>query len=187
MGGAISKQIPTRKFTEKVATNVKSSASETRSQINNEREAETTARPLASMTRDRAIEVDGKDPHLLQNLSSIEQVMMPKTNIRYKQSNNMRVILNRRKAIKEQEESDDTQIGRNRLTIQDIHQLFENRKSAPQEWTIEILATHYNLEPSTVQTLLKHVNTVEGVWVDDLAKVKYQRKSNQRPDAAPIN
>ncbi|CAG8472012.1 478_t:CDS:2 [Ambispora leptoticha] len=194
MGGVISKQMATKKFPEKVATNVKSSASETHAKINNDpqiiKETKRTA-PLASMTRDQAIEDDGKDPHLLQKLSSIGQVTVPNTNIQYKQYDNMRLILNHRKAIKEQEGSDGTQIGRNRLTIQDIRQLFENRKSAPQEWTTEKLATHYNLDPPTVQVLLKHVNTytvidnaredqrVEGVWVDDLAKIKFRKEESQ--------
>ncbi len=53
--------------------------------------------------------------------------------------------------------------------------MIEQRKSSPEEFTAEKLSTQYNLDASTIEVLLKHINTFtltggvksRAVWVED--------------------
>ncbi|CAB4390225.1 unnamed protein product [Rhizophagus irregularis] len=161
MGAQGSKRI-SRKLPQNIVSNVESSAFETHSA-----NKETIIREL----RNKVTEDDGKDPHLLKNLFIIGQVNVPKEKEPFKQSDEMLKILRNRKADKEIE----GETPRNRIFVYELREMLEQRKKAPNEFTAEKLSTHYNLDTSTIETLLKHINTFtltggvksRAAWVED--------------------
>ncbi|CAG8634408.1 2466_t:CDS:2, partial [Acaulospora morrowiae] len=151
MGAQGSKQIQ-RKLPKHVVSEVKSSALEshlTRNSGNN-------LTHNVSTTRNEVIEEDGKDPHLLDNLTKIGQVTLPKDRLTFKQSEEISKIFRNRQA---ENTSNRETLPRNRVSVQDLRDMLNKRNSFPNEWTLEKLSSEYNLDPQTIQILLKHINT----------------------------
>ncbi|KAG9296579.1 hypothetical protein G9A89_015171 [Geosiphon pyriformis] len=201
MGAKISRSAA-RKFPEKVSNNVKSWVTEGRSfrlHENNfnkfqERIEAGTERQtvninqgkkpsLVSLSRDQAVEADGKDPDFLRKLSTIGQVNVLPSKTPFQQSDSMRAILKHRKSITEKEsEKEDV---KDRLTVGELRDLFELRKSAPNEWTAQKLALHFNMDPSTIELLFKYFNTYTivnsddggtiGTWIEDISEIPSPR------------
>ncbi|GBC05578.1 hypothetical protein RclHR1_00630025 [Rhizophagus clarus] len=160
MGAQSSKRI-SRKLPQNVVSNVESSAFETRS-----------ANKVSNETIIRDKENDGKDPHLLKNLLMIGQVKVPKEKEPFKQSDVMLKILRNREAFDKEIEGETT---KNRIFVYELREMLEQRKKAPNEFTAEKLSIQYNLDTSTTEALLKHMNTFtltggvksRAVWVED--------------------
>ncbi|CAG8718748.1 16783_t:CDS:2 [Racocetra fulgida] len=159
MGAQGSKQIQ-RKFPQHVTSEVKSSAAETHAKIQNQNTLDdvtiSSQKIIASATRNNAIEEDGKDPQLLNNLQEIGQVILPKVSIPYKQSDEMLEILKHRQ-IELNENKNVLQ--KNRISVDQLKEMLEKKNLDPSEWTPEKLASQYNLDVSTIKILLKHINT----------------------------
>ncbi|RHZ50273.1 hypothetical protein Glove_502g8 [Diversispora epigaea] len=152
MGAQGSKQIQ-RKLPQHVISEVKSSALETHSQVP---EPNSTSQ-LASTTRNKVIEKDGKDPQLLENLFKIGEVKLSRDNIKLIESDGMMKIVRGREAEKILNKGNT--IPKNRVTVQTLREILNQRIIAPGEWTFEKLSTHYNLDQETIKTLLKYINT----------------------------
>ncbi|CAG8503327.1 15436_t:CDS:2 [Cetraspora pellucida] len=158
MGARGSKQIQ-RKFPQH-ASEVKSSAAETHAKIQKQNTVDdaviSSHNIIASATRNKVIEEDGKDPHLLSNLQEIGQVTLPKVSIPFKQSDGILEILKHRQIeLKENENV----LQKNRISVNQLNEMLEKRNLDPNEWTPEKLASQYNLDVPTIKVLLKHINT----------------------------
>ncbi|CAG8487259.1 8959_t:CDS:2 [Diversispora eburnea] len=149
MGVQGSKQIQ-RKLPQHVVSEVKSSAleSHSHSQVS---EPNSTSQ-LASTTRNKVIEKDGKDPQLLENLFKIGEVKLSRDNIKLIESDEMMKIVRGREAEKILNEGNT--IPKNRVTVQTLREILNQRIIAPGEWTFEKISTHYNLDQETIKTFI---------------------------------
>ncbi|RIB06158.1 hypothetical protein C2G38_2047016 [Gigaspora rosea] len=159
MGARGSRQIQ-KKFPQHITSEVKSSAAEAHAKIQKQDTLDdsiiSSHKIIASATRNKSIEEDGKDPQLLNNLNEIGQVALPKVSIPFKQSDGMLEILKHRQTELKKNEN---VLQKNRVSVNQLKEMLEKRNSAPNEWTPEMLASQYNLDVPTIKILLKHINT----------------------------
>ncbi|CAH1764946.1 23492_t:CDS:2 [Entrophospora sp. SA101] len=110
--------------------------------------------------KDQAIGNDNENQQLLKNLYVIGEVKIPQNKIPFNKSNEMLKILKSRKGIIEEENKSRETGGKlkNRITVYDLRELFELRNLNSNQWTPEKLSEKYDLDVSTVDILLKHLN-----------------------------
>ncbi|KIO25588.1 hypothetical protein M407DRAFT_244040 [Tulasnella calospora MUT 4182] len=115
--------------------------------------------PRASETKTQEIYADGKDPHLLINLSRIGPVDVKHAAKSLETSNSIRKSV---EALRESEaEALAPSRTRNRLLVTELVDLLEERKTTSRE-KMEALAAKYGLDTQVFQTIAKHVNSPSG-------------------------
>ncbi|KAG8932123.1 hypothetical protein FRC01_000237 [Tulasnella sp. 417] len=119
----------------------------------------TATMPQASETKTQEIYADGKDPHLLVNLSRIGPVDVKHAAKSLETSNSIR------KSVEARKESEAEALApsrtRNRLLTNELVDLLEERKTTSRE-RMDTLAAKYGLDPRVFQAIAKHVNSPSG-------------------------
>jgi len=188
MGAQASKQVG-RKFPQQANPEILTQAPKASPSSTNHSEtveSATGAPYIADEYRSEAIEEDGKDPDLAKKLTEIGQVNIPELRTKYRTTDPMLQIIRRRNQVENAEEFDplvpSSQKAENRITIDDLYALLEQRKMLPADASDQHLkpfTEKYPLNQSTIQTLFKYVNNItpfevgndderqRGVWVDN--------------------
>ncbi|KAG2177571.1 hypothetical protein INT44_008083 [Umbelopsis vinacea] len=176
MGAQASKQVA-RKFPQQANPEIlsqvpKTSPSSTHSSSHLNSTPDTAY--VADDYKSEAIEEDGRDPDFAKKLNTIGQ------------SDSMLQIMRQRSQLEKAEDFDPlvpkSQKAENRITIDDLYSLLEQRKLLPASASsqeLQQLTSKYPLNQQTVQTLFKYVNNItpfdvgsederqRGVWVEN--------------------
>ncbi|KAG8943723.1 hypothetical protein FRC04_002555 [Tulasnella sp. 424] len=115
--------------------------------------------PRASETKTEEIYADGKDPHLLVNLSRIGPVDVKHAAQNLQTSNSIR------KSVEARRESEAEALApsrtRNRLLTTELVDLLEERKTTSRV-KMGALAAKYGLDTEVLETIARHVNSPSG-------------------------
>ncbi|KAF9500378.1 hypothetical protein BDN71DRAFT_1440406 [Pleurotus eryngii] len=112
--------------------------------------------PLASETRNEAIEKDAFDPHFLSNLSRMGQVKVDHHMQAVRPANDATQIFERQRA---EEEAFSSQHQTGRIDAYSLTDLLDARKSCTSPADIRQLAEKYRMDPSVVEELSRSVNS----------------------------
>ncbi|KAI8575103.1 hypothetical protein K450DRAFT_263275 [Umbelopsis ramanniana AG] len=146
---------------------------------------------VADDHKSEAIQEDGRDPDFAKKLNTIGQVNVPEFKTKYRPSDSMLQIMRQRSQVEKAEDFDPllpkSQKAENRITIDDLYSLLEQRKLLPANASnedLQQLTSKYPLNQQTVHTLFKYVNNItpfdvgsederqRGVWVENREGLK---------------
>ncbi|KAJ8699832.1 hypothetical protein PTI98_002913 [Pleurotus ostreatus] len=113
--------------------------------------------PLASETRNEAIEKYAFDPHFLSNLSRMGQVKVDHHMQAVQPANDATQIFERRRRAEEEAFSLQHQTGR--IDAYSLTDLLDARKSCTSAADLRQLAENYRMDPSVVEELSRSVNS----------------------------
>ncbi|KAL4067576.1 hypothetical protein V8B97DRAFT_2005426 [Scleroderma yunnanense] len=110
-----------------------------------------TGRPLASETKNEAVEADGKDPQFMAKLNMLGPVRVDHHTIQGTQPYCPRT--------QSETEVKDTQATRNHLLATALSEFLDARKSLTTIAELQSLAAQYHLDVDKIQTLCNHFNS----------------------------
>ncbi|KAF8590546.1 hypothetical protein K439DRAFT_1657317 [Ramaria rubella] len=145
--------------------------------------------PIAKEARDQAIETDGKDPHLLANLSRINigqiDVGSPRATA---QKTHQTSEIYRRRHLSEQQAASARPV-RNRLAASTLSSLLDDRKFVTSRSDLELLAAGYTVDVAVLESLTKFVNSPsvgEGTVVRTVSEDGQERITMQAVWSEPM-
>ena len=118
-----------------------------------------------------AVRQDGRDPQLLANLQKIGQVQVPRGKVHFQKSNTMLNILAARSSntAREEEANTSAQLSsggvnnagaiKNRLNVQTVMALLDERKECKTRKEVEQLAIAYGVDMAILDQLARFVNS----------------------------
>ncbi|KAF8507256.1 hypothetical protein JB92DRAFT_2735731 [Gautieria morchelliformis] len=114
--------------------------------------------PVASETKDQDVERDGKDPHLLANLSRIGQVNIHSTAATARTVSIPFSEMYRKRHVAEQQAASGRPV-RNHLEASTLSTLLDDRKFVTSRSDLKQLAARYTVDVSVLDRLARFVNS----------------------------
>ncbi|KAI6150816.1 hypothetical protein BKA82DRAFT_992864 [Pisolithus tinctorius] len=113
--------------------------------------------PLASDTKSRAIEDDGKDPQFMSKLNMLGPVRVDHHMQSTQPTDHAKAMY--RSRMQSEVEATNSRATRNRLLASSLSDLFDTRKSVTTTAELESLAARYGIDVGRLQQLCRHFNT----------------------------
>ncbi|KAF8448010.1 hypothetical protein L210DRAFT_2831911 [Boletus edulis BED1] len=116
-------------------------------------------RPLASESKNEAIENDAKDPHFMEKLSQLGPVRVDHHCMQTVRATRSDVQTMYRSRMRSEAEAARAQPTKNCLLVSSLTELLEARKSVTDRAELETLATRYHMDATKLEQLARAVNT----------------------------